>query len=34
MATRSDRSRMEVQALSQTRGRDEIEQGKVGEGII
>jgi high-affinity nickel permease len=31
MATRS---RVEVEALSQTRGQDEIEKGTVGEGIF
>ena len=34
MATRGDCSRIEVEALSQTRGQDEIEKGKVGEGIV
>jgi hypothetical protein len=34
MSTRDDRSRIEVGALSQTRGQDEIEKGKVGEGIL
>lgn len=34
MATRGDRSRIEVESLSQTRGQDEIEKGKVDEGIV
>jgi hypothetical protein len=34
MATRSDRSGIEVEAISQIRGQDEIEKGKVGEGIF
>ena len=34
MATRGGRSRIEVEALSQKRGKDEIEKGKVGEGIV
>ena len=33
MATRSDRSTVEVEPLSQTRGQDEIEKGKVGEAL-
>lgn len=34
MATRSDGNRIQERALSQTRGQDEIEKGKVDEGVL